>query len=163
MKRPEVAEADRGQLQASSGESLLSTTIQAIPIARTREFGDRCHSARFLARSCTSVHHPNAVGYHAEASPAAPETLRSMQAHSKFASCSGSMEQSANIFRNSPKPRVRPRMGTTVARPSECRRKQWLPRIRSAVKPARSNARTSSFPVGRGRVLMRRQSLVECR
>ena len=44
------------------------------------------------------------------------------------------------------------RRGTTVARPSACLGKQWLPRTRSAENPARSTrARTSALPVGRGK------------
>lgn len=41
--------------------------------------------------------------------------------------------------------------GTTVARPSGCFRKVWLPLVRATRKPARSRIRMSSLPLNRGR------------
>ena len=63
----------------------------------------------------------------------------------------------ARIFDIKPGPIVSPACtGTPVVRPSVCRKKWWLPLIRTTSIPALFSAATSSLPVTPGKTVMRR-------
>lgn len=115
---------------------------------RTRAEASRCADADRQMPRCPGASHGNSPGERAWEN-----------VYSRLRSSSRPRSQSRRIFEIRPGPIVSPACtGTTVVRPSACRRKWWLPLVRTTSKPAFLSAATSSLPAMPGRMVMPRPS-----